>query len=173
MVATITSLVFDVTKTAKSGKDYTVHQITYQGEPYQGVSKPPTSRDIFTNSDVGKQLNEYKVGDVVDLVFEKDGRYSNLVGISQQGASQASTGATTSTGIAPTKAFSQAGEERDLKISRAVALKVASEQLAGSFAKTTKAGKMSEDITTFAEKLIPYLTLNEVDVTTLDQDIPD
>lgn len=174
MIATITELVFDVSKTSAKGNNYKVHEFSYQGPEFDGRQKPPTKRNVFTDSDVGKVLNEYKVGDSVELTFTKNGKFSDLVAIAPAGQSgtQGTSGASKPQPYSP-----PANEDRDMKISRAVALKAASEQLAGTFPKTAKNTSIVKDIVGLAEGFMPYLTLNDVDVTKaedgLDDNLPD
>jgi hypothetical protein len=132
--------------------DYEYMDFTYQGEPYQGKAKDPTTRKVFANLPIHDEILEFRAGDTVDLTFEKNGKYSNLVGIRAAGR-QASTGGGGSTSAqsadsstsAPTSSYKSnypSFEERvaldkmkDASIQRQVALKAAVDLELGDKAK--------------------------------------
>jgi hypothetical protein len=161
LIATIVDLTFDVTKTsARTQKDYTVHIFTYQGDPYQGQAKAPTVRDVFCSSEVGKQLFNYKVGDRVNLTFEKNGQYQNLVGISLDGATPTQAAPTTAAG--PSKGPSTPSfveNDTPTRIARAVAFKGAVDLMGNMTATDFK----KADPVAMAKVFEPYLTMTEVD----------
>jgi hypothetical protein len=159
LVATIIDVTFDVTKTSKAGKPYTVHVFKYQGDPYQGQQKDPTTRDVFASADVGKQLRNYSVGQRVNLTFEKNGQFSNLVGIAaESGAAPAPQQATGSPQAAPKQSYRES--DTSTRIARAVAIKAAVDIMGNMAAADFK----KADPVAMAKTYEPYLTMTEIEL---------
>ena len=159
MVATIIDLTFDVTKTSKAGKPYTVHVFKYQGDPYQGQQKDPTTRDVFASAEVGKQLRNFNVGQRVDLTFEKSGQYSNLVGIAAAGGQAPAPQQATGAPQAPSKPSYQENDT-STRIARAVAFKGAVDLIGNMTATDSK----KADPISMAKLYEPYLTMTEIEL---------
>jgi hypothetical protein len=161
LVATITDMTFDVTKTsAKTGNDYTVHIVSYQPPPYDGQQKAPTTRDIFSSSDVGKELRNFSVGQSVNLTFVKNGKFSNLTAISAAGSAQAPAPqqGTTAPQAAPKQPYRE--NDNSTRIARAVAIKAAVD-IKGNMA---AADFKKADPVAMAKLYEPYLTMTEIEL---------
>lgn len=160
MEATVISVQPNVTKTARSGKPYTVHLFTYQGDPYQGQSKPPTTRDVFTqdrdNPELAGKVLALQPGQRVQLTFVKNGQYPNLTDVFVLGGQQQQTPPHQATGqepgaapyVAPKKDYAAEREvkeaEKQVSIIRQVALKAAVEVMKALLAREGQYKKKME-----------------------------
>lgn len=161
MKAQILGIQLNIKEKFANGKTYDGHKLTYKPEPYAGKEKDPVEKFVFGNSDFAKYVQKAQVGDWVEIVFEKNGKYSNPVSMS--------TIAPPVEGERPTRASgSSQNTTTDERIARAVALKEASVlvgtlvgQGAYTAANLKKREYMVEQIIQTAREFLPFLQDNE------------
>lgn len=159
MKATVIRVTQNVQKTSNAGKPYTVTEFEYQGEPYQGKTKPPVTRNVFSNDPVNQILQTLKPGDSVELGFTQNGKYKNLSSVEKiDGPSPvANPTAPNMTG----GSYQKNDDETALRIARSVALKAAADVVNGV------AGIAFETVHTeiigLARHFEKYLTLDDSD----------
>ena len=67
MIAQLKAINLKAVKRTEGGKSYTGVEVTYQGQPYKGQEKPPTTRFLFSNNPVAQALANFQSGDWVDV----------------------------------------------------------------------------------------------------------
>jgi len=140
MYATVVLVTQNVTKISKANNEYTCTEFTYQGDPYQGKAKPPTTRNIFPDDEVHDLVMALEEGDRVNLVFNKDGQFTQLVGVSK--ISEAETPSTTNTSkpdtVVPTyvepEYFKDDHPDKAKRIAQSVAVKAGVDMVLGFLA---------------------------------------
>jgi hypothetical protein len=167
---------------------YPGYYMKYQSnETYMGKAKDPTDRFVFANSEVAPVVKTLTAGDIVELTFVKNGKFSDLTGITKVGVAPKASDPTKDVGGigasgAPAKGSSSGGssgggsggswenrndEPTQLRIARAVAVKSATDVVVallhtGGFPKTKVKGELlGEEIKLIAKSLEGYLTLSE------------
>lgn len=166
MIAQVTSINFNVNKTSNAGKQYTVTEFSYQGQPYKGQAKPPTTRNVFTNAPYHAVIQQLQVGDWIELTFDQS-QFKNIETITKVSAPAVSQDITSSNNTATsTTNNDEKNAEYQLKISRSIALGHAINTVnnylsAGIYKKTVQAEILDEEILNRAKVYEKYLTLND------------
>ncbi len=163
MKAQLLEVNLNAKKTAGSGRELTGVSLKYQPEPYQGQTKPPVDRFVFTNNPIVPALKggEVKVGDWVEITFDKS-QYKNPESIAK------------STPPTPDKPAGQKksggggynDEATQMRISRSVAFKGATELIAAGYGESKKTSKnevLAEEVIALAKTFEAYLNMQEVD----------
>jgi hypothetical protein len=135
--ATVVSINAGLTAQGPKG-EYEYMDFVYQPEPYQGKAKDQVTRKVFGNTPLYNEVLAFKEGDVVEMEFEKNGKYTNMISIrkgsgsASGGGSQSSqsAGNSGSSGSSTYLSFDQRvalDDKKDESIQRQVALKAAVE----------------------------------------------
>lgn len=186
MIATVLSVVENVTKVSKAGKAYTVTEFTYQSDPVPGYPpKTPTTRAVFTNAPQHATIVDLKAGDRVKMTFLQD-QFKSIDTVEKIGGSAPQTGAPATL---PTRQVAPApyvkDTTKDEAISRAVALKAAIEltsaMMTSGYGKLKKAMETPlyvDEVVSMSKLFEPYLMDKEqvagtTEVDTEQQDFDD
>lgn len=174
MIATIVGINYGV----KMKGQWDGLEVIYQGEPYQGQQKDPVTRFVFKNSDVYKQIVDLEIGDKINLTFEKNGKFSNLVACEKIGQGGVPTqGRATPSSKQDFSAQSSSGASKDVIITRAVAFKGAVELVCAGLArdKFYKAGMkmdlVKDEVKEVAKSFEDFLSLMEKEEEAVVQEV--
>jgi len=166
MICQLKSINLNATKRSAAGKSYTGVEVVYQGQPYKGVEKEPTTRFLFSDNPVAQSLANFKVGDWVEIKFDTD-KFKTPLSISKQaGSEEASAPAQSASG--PAK-WGQQDEGTQKRIARSVALKEATAIVcemmkAGAFPATKSKSYefLAQNVLEVAKIYEPYVNCTEV-----------
>jgi hypothetical protein len=173
MIAQILNIEFNIDKEFAGGKTYSGFAVTYQPPEYKGQQKEPTTRFMFSGSDIEKQFkgSGIEIGDWADIKFD-DTKWKNPESFTKTGAPNqgaAPKPKNVSANI-PDKVDQSVWDAKDKKIGRATATKRASELVAmmvanGGYtvANLKKREFLTQEILAAARDFEPYLTLNDVE----------
>lgn len=166
MIATVLGVTPNVKKTSNKpgSKEYEVCEFVYQGDPYDGMQKDPTTRNVFMNDPLVPTILTLTAGDRVDLSFIQKGSYSNLSAVAKVEGEVAPVPTTAGEALAqPMKPKADVWAVKDEKIARAVALKASVELTAGSVtaAQLKKPETLTTNVVALAKMFMNYLTLQD------------
>jgi hypothetical protein len=165
MKCTLQTINLNAKKRSENGKTYSGVEVTYQGEPYKGQAKEPTTRFLFSDNPVAKALADYKAGDKVEITFGTD-KWKTPTDIRKLSATEGAThSAPQSTG---NRTYGQQDPDTQKRIARAVAIKEGSALVfemikAGAFAasKTKSMEFLAEQVLSAAKLYEPYLSCTD------------
>ena len=168
MICQITALNLNATKRSAAGKTLTGVEVSYQGRPYKGVAKEPTTRFLFSDNAVAKALDSFKIGDWVEIEFDTD-KFKTPKSIRKhiEGEAVVDKLPYPSTPSSP-RSFGAQDEGTQKRIARAVAIKEATtlivemaKQGAFTAAKTKSYEFLSQQVLEVAKIYEPYLACTE------------
>ena len=153
-------------KVGKLNNNYDGYHITYQGDAFKGKEKDPTTRFVFANDrnhpELPSKVAALKAGDYVDMTFEQNGKYKNLVDVKVIGKEKKPSSSGSSSSAEP-----QYNEDTALRIQRSVAVKAAIDSFnamaAGGWKgvkATMKPEVFGDMVLNLARQYEPYLTLS-------------
>jgi hypothetical protein len=167
MIAKLLSINLNAKKRSEGGKTYTGVEVTYQGQPYKGQEKEPTTRFLFSNNPVAEALASYKPGQMVEIKFDTD-KWKTPISISLADDAAPKSSPSSSGSSSGGGRYGQQDESTQKRIARSVAIKestilVMEMMKQGAFAasKTKSYEFLAQQVLEVAKIYEPYLNCTD------------
>jgi hypothetical protein len=169
MKCTLKQINLNATKRSAAGKTFTGVEVTYQGEPYKGVEKEPTTRFLFSDNPVARALPDYKVGDFVEIKFDSDKFKTPLsIGRAEAYSPSAPKAAAATSATGPAK-WGQQDPDTQKRIARSVAIKEATVLVVEMMKQGAFAASKTKSYEFLAQQILEVAKIYEPYVNATDQ----